>query len=78
MNIVDLIFGIFIAVLTANFLHGVVKASESRRLKQEKDRQLKFKQAIKAIQDAETVEEKIFRSHPDNDGKEFISNEKQS
>lgn len=69
----DLVLSIFIAALTANFLHGVVKTSKSRELKQEKERKLRFEQAIKAIQEADSVEEKIFRSHPENDGKEFHS-----
>ena len=69
----DLVLSIFIAALTANFLHGVIKATRHRELKQEKERQLRFEKAIKAIQEAETVEEKIFRSHPKNDGKEFHS-----
>lgn len=73
MSIVDLVLSVFIAVLTANFLHGVIKATRRREMKQEKERQLRFEQAIKAIQEADSVEEKIFRSHPKNDGKEFHS-----
>lgn len=53
----------------------VLKVVEDRIEKDERqkrtDRQ-RFERSIQAILDAETLEEKVFRGNPENDGKPFI------
>lgn len=45
---------------------------EDRRIDRENaERKVRFEQALERIFKAETLEEKVFRSDPDNDGKPF-------
>lgn len=65
---------IIVAVMTIGFfITAKVIDVLDKKIEQENEaNKERFRKAIQAIHDAETLEEKIFRSDPDNDGKPFI------